>query len=146
MPIAAIALAAITSEAKWMAGKARRIVRPALGGILLALTFGTLASAPLDAFESMWLPDRQPHTNWLVLWPLLDVAGALVAAVGAFRLRSRPLLGAAIAAALIHVMHFYYLLGTTLIVKSVIMLIVGALLLGGGTLLRRRYSERESAS
>lgn len=136
-PIAALVFAAIAGEAKWMARDERRIVRPALGGLLLALTFGTFASVPFDAFELFWSSNPEPRTNWLVLWPLLNVTAALVAGSAAFSLRSRALLGVAIAAALLHVVQFYYLLGTTLVTKSVIMLIVGALLLGGGILLRQ---------
>lgn len=144
-PVAALVIAAIAGEAKWMAGKARQLVRPALGGMLLALTFGTLASAPLDTFETLWGSNAKPHTNWLALWPLLDVAAALLAAFCAFRLRSTALLGLAIGAALLHVVHFYYLLGTTLVMKSVIMLILGALLLAWGTLRNRSAGRSELA-
>jgi hypothetical protein len=140
IPVGALVTALIASEAKWMAKNYRRVVRPALGGLLLALTFGTLVSVPLDAFDSAWVSNGRPHTNWLALWPVLDVMAALLAGLGAFRLRSLPLLGVAIAAALLHVMQFYYLLGTTLVLKSVIMLIVGALLLGWGILLKRSES------
>ena len=143
-PIVAILSAAIAGEARWMASKARRIVRPALSGVLLALTFGTLASVPLEVLDSLWSPNSKTQTNWLVLWPLLNVAVAFIAGVGAFRLRNMGLLGIAIAAALLHVVQFYYLLGTTLLVKSAIMLIVGALLLAGGVLLRRRSHGSES--
>jgi hypothetical protein len=146
IPILAIVFAAIAGEAKWMATNSRHIVRPALAGALLALTFGTLASVPLDAFEITWSPSSKPHANWLVLWPLLNVAAALVAGAGAFRLRSRALLGAAIVAALLHVVQFYYLIGTTLVVKSAIMLIMGALLLGSGILWRRRTRDEESTT
>jgi hypothetical protein len=139
-PAAALVFAAIAGEAKWLASKARRIVRPALSGMLLALTIGTFASVPLEGLESPWRPDGAPQTNWLVLWPLLNVAAALIAALGAFRLRNMGLLGVAIAAALLHVVHFYYLLGTSLLVKSAIMLVVGAALLGAGALLRRTES------
>jgi hypothetical protein len=144
-PIAALVFAAIAGEAKWMARKHRRIVRPALGGLLLALTFGTFASVPLDTFDFFWSSNPDRRTNWLVLWPLLNVAVALAAGLGAFRLRSMALLGVAIAAALLHVVQFYYLLGTTLVIKSVIMLIVGAALLGGGGVLlhRRRSGQSE---
>jgi len=141
-PVAALALAAITGESRWMARNERRIVRPALGGLLLALTFGTFASVPLDAFEVFWISNPEPRTNWLVLWPLLNVVAALVAGFGAFRLRSMALLGVAIAAALLHVVQFYYLLGTTLLIKSAIMLIAGAMLLGVAILLRRREVTR----
>jgi len=145
IPVVAIAYAAIASETSWMARKAGRIVRPALSGMLLALTFGTLVTLPLEALDSFWSPSPKPQTNWLVLWPLLNVALALAAGLGAFRLRNMALLGIAIAAALLHVVQFYYLLGTTLLVKSAIMLIVGALLLAGGVLLRHRSLESEPA-
>jgi uncharacterized protein DUF4401 len=135
IPIAALVFAVLYGEAKWMARKDRRILRPTLGGLLLALTFGTFASVPLEAFELFWGSNPEPHTNWLVLWPLLNVAAALGAGLAAFRLRSRALLGVAIAAALLHVVQFYYLLGTTLVIKSVIMLIAGVVLLGGGGVL-----------
>lgn len=144
LPVAALAWAAVSREANWMASKARWIVRPALGGLLLALTFGTFASAPLDAFDSLWRSSVTPRTNWLALWPLLDVAATLMAGGFAFRLRSRALLGVAISAALLHVVQFYYLLGTTLVIKSAIMLLVGAALLGCGVLLRGRPGPSES--
>jgi hypothetical protein len=142
IPIAALAFAALAAEPQWMAHDARRIVRPALGGLLLALTFGTFASVPFDAFDVFWRSSSEPHTNWLVLWPLLNVAAALAAGFGAFRLRSTALVGVAIAAALLHVVQFYYVLGTTLVIKSAIMLIAGAVLLGAGILLRRREAMR----
>jgi hypothetical protein len=138
MPIAAMVFAAIAGEATWMASKARRIARPALSGMLLALTIGTFAAVPFEVFDSLWRSDGSPRSNWLVLWPLLNVAAALIAGFGAFRLRNMGLLGAAIAAALLHVVQFYYLLGTSLLVKSAIMLVVGAALLGAGALLLRR--------
>ena len=144
MPVVALVFAAVAGEARWMASKARPMVRPALSGMLLALTFGTLASVPLEVFDSFWSSTPKAQTNWLVLWPLLNVAVALAAGLGAFRLRNTALLGIAIAAALLHVVQFYYLLGTTLLVKSAIMLVVGALLLAAGVLLRRRRPERES--
>jgi hypothetical protein len=138
IPIGAIVTAVIASESRWMASKARNIGRPALGGMLLALTLGTFASVPLDAFAGMWNTDLHPKTNWLVLWPLLNVAAALLASFGAFRLRNTALMGVAVAVAMLHVMHFYYLLGTTLLLKSAIMLILGAALLGCGVILQRR--------
>jgi hypothetical protein len=140
VPVAAISVAAIRGEAKWMAQGARRIVRPALGGMLLALTCGTFASMPLELLDSLWSADSRVHTNWLAIWPLLNVSAALVAALGAFHLRNRALLGVAIAAALLHVGHFYFLLGTTLLMKSAIMLVIGAVLLGLGILLRNGES------
>jgi hypothetical protein len=136
IPIAAISVAVIRSEAKWMAHGGRRIVRPALDGMLLALTFGTFASAPLEMLDFLWSSESRVRTNWLALWPVLNVAAALVAALGAFHLRNKALVGVAIVAALLHVANFYFLLGTTLLVKSAIMLVIGGLLLGSGVLLR----------
>ena len=137
IPVAAICIATITSEPRWMGQPAARIVRPALSGMLLALTFGTFASEPLDAFGWLWL-SKPTSPNWLVLWPLLNAAAALLAGFGAFHLRNRALLGVAIAAALLHIGQFYFLLGTSLVVKSVIMVVVGSLLLGWGLLLTHR--------
>ena len=146
IPVAALCIAAIVSETRWMGQAAARVVRPALTGMLLALTFGTFASEPRDAFG--WLrPSGTAPEDWLVLWPLLNAAAALVAGLGAFHLRNKALLGAAIAAALLHVGQFYFLLGTSLVVKSVIMVGVGMLLLGWGVVLRRSNpSQSEAAS
>jgi hypothetical protein len=144
IPVAAISLATIAGEAKWMARSAARIVRPALSGMLLALTFGTFASEPLHAFSWIFSSGPAPG-NWLVLWPLLNAAAALFAGFGAFHLRNKALLGVAIAAALLHVGQFYFLLGTTLVVKSIIMVTVGVFLLACGLLLNRRaVSQREA--
>ncbi len=145
IPVAALAIGAVAGEARWMASKARRIVRPALGGLLLALAFGTLASQPLDTFV-FWSSTARPQTHWLVLWPLLNIAAAMVAGLAAFYLRNTALVGVAIAAALAHVMQFYYLLGATLLTKSCIMLAVGAVLLACGVLLNRQRSSRPEAA
>jgi hypothetical protein len=144
IPVAAICLAAIAGEAKWMARPEARIVRPALSGLLLALTFGTFASEPLHALTWLFSSGPAPE-SWLVLWPLLNAAAALFAGFGAFHLRNKALLGVALAAALLHVGQFYFLLGTTLVVKSIIMGAIGVLLLGWGLLLNRRsVSQREA--
>jgi hypothetical protein len=137
IPIAALCAIAIRNEASWMARPAAaRIIRPALTGLLLALTFGTFASEPLETFS--WFRSSGPMPeNWLVLWPLLNAAMALWAGFCAFQLRSKALLGIAIAAALLHVGQFYFLLGTTLVVKSLIMLLMGAALVGAGLSLKR---------
>ena len=127
-PIVLGAHALVTHEAEWMASGRRRIVRPALTGLLVALSMGTWASQPFAALR-FWTPPGGMPVNWLVLWPLLGVATALFAAACAFRVRHRPLLGVAIAGALIHVMQFYYLLGVSLAVKSYIMVGVGIALL-----------------
>ena len=73
-----------------------------------------------------------------MLWPLLAMFAALFAMLCAIRVRSKALLGAGIAAALLHVAQFYYLLGTTLLVKSAVMLVIGALMLASGALLLRQ--------
>jgi hypothetical protein len=142
IPVAAICAAAIRKESQWMAQPAAaRIIRPALTGLLLALTFGTFVSEPREALE--WFRSSGAATeNWLVLWPLLNAAMALCAAFGAFQLRNKALLGVAIAAALLHVGQFYFLLGTTLVVKSIIMLAVGAVLVGAGISRERRDRAR----
>ena len=116
----------IALEAEWMATGKRWIARPALTGLLVALSVGTWTSEPFAAL-SFWVP-TEVATSWLSIWPLLGVAAALFAAMSAFRLQSRALTGVAIAGALLHVVHFYYLLGVRLVVKSYIMLAVGAVL------------------
>ena len=127
-PVVLAARALVTREAEWMASGRRRIARPALTGVLVALSVGTWASQPFAALQ-FWTPPGEVPVNWLVLWPLLGVATALFAAACAFRVRHRPMLGLAIAGALIHVMQFYYLLGVRLVVKSYIMVGVGIVLL-----------------
>jgi uncharacterized membrane protein len=77
----------------------------------------------------MGAPPTEIPPNALALWPLLGVFGALFAGLCAFRLRHRPLIGMAIAGALLHVVHFYYLLGVSLVAKSVLMLVLGVILL-----------------
>jgi hypothetical protein len=137
IPVAALCAIVIRNEASWMARPAAaRITRPALTGLILALTFGTFASEPLETFAWFRSSGTMPE-NWLVLWPLLNAAMALWAGFCAFQLRSKALLGVAIAAALLHVGQFYFLLGTTLVVKSLIMLLTGALFVGAGLLLKR---------
>ena len=137
IPVAALCAIATRNEASWMAQPPlARIIRPALTGLLLALTFGTFASEPLEALEWFRSSARTPE-NWLILWPLLNALLALWAAFCAFHLRNKALLGIAIAAALFHVGQFYFLLGTTLVVKSIIMLVVGAVLVASGMALRR---------
>jgi len=136
-PVAAGALALLASEPRWMAAGRARLARPALMGLLLALTWGTLASQPLHGLL-FWEPDGPARTNWLALWPLLSVAGSILALAVGHALRSRPLMGSAIAAALLHVFHFYMLVGATLLAKAAIMAVLGGLLLAGAVLLDRR--------
>jgi hypothetical protein len=146
IPVGAACIAAISGEARWMAHRGAQILRPALSGMLLALTFGTFASEPLDTFEWLLTSSGPRPQNWLVLWPLLNAGTALLAGFGAFHLRNKALLGVAIAAALLHLGQFYFLLGTTLVMKSVIMVAVGALLLGLGALLNRHSTSRNGAT
>lgn len=127
-PVAVGVLVLVRREAEWMATGARRIARPALTGLLLALALGTWTSEPFAAL-AFWTPAGEAPTNWLAVWPLLGVAAALFAALCAFRLRHSPMIGVAIAGALLHVMQFYYLLGVSLVVKSYVMLAVGVGLL-----------------
>jgi uncharacterized membrane protein len=128
----------IAREVEWMASGARRILRPLLTGLLIALTFGTFASEPFDAFDP-WPTDTRPYTNWLVMWPLLAVGASMFAGYCALRLRNPALVGVAIAGALLHVMQFYFLLGTTLLVKSGIMVALGIFFfLSGHALLRTK--------
>ena len=136
VPLAAIAEALIRTEPSWMAGAARNVARPALGGLIAALAIGTWASEP---FAGVPFLDRSGNvTSWLALWPLLGTGAAALAAGCAFRLRDRALLGLAIAGALLHVSQFYYALGTTLVVKSAIMLGTGVACLAVAWLLRGR--------
>jgi len=135
-PAALGAWALVSSEPRWMAAGRARLLRPILSGLLLALTYGTLGSQPLQSLL-FWEPEGPARTNWLALWPLLSVGAALLALAIAHALRSRALKGAAIAAALLHVFHFYMLVGTTLLTKSAIMAVVGLLLLASAALLER---------
>lgn len=128
IPVAWTVHRIIQREVTWMTTRARSIARPALTGLLVALSVGTWTSEPLAAF-SFWTPPTDAASNWLSIWPLLGTVAALFAAVSAYRLRHRAMIGVAIAGALLHVVHFYYLLGVTLVTKSYIMLAFGAVLL-----------------
>jgi hypothetical protein len=127
-PVAVAVRTLVAREARWMATDARRVARPALTGLLLALALGTWTSEPFAALPFRPDPGEVP-VNWLTLWPLLGVAAALFAAVCAFRLRHRALVGVAIAGALLHTVHFYHLLGIGLVAKSILMLVLGGVLL-----------------
>jgi hypothetical protein len=137
IPIVAAVHALINTERAWMASGLRRVARPALSGLLVSLAVATWASEPTSS-DLLWGGDAQARTNWLVLWPLLGVAGSLFAAFCAFRLGSRAMIGLSIAGALAHVAHFYYQLGTTLLIKSSIMLAVGAAALAAAYWLNNR--------
>lgn len=143
IPLIVLAFVLVEREPQWISRGLRHIARPALGGTLLALTFGTFVSEPF-ALTTFLGPNERP-TNWLALWPLLGVATALFAAFCAYRLRNHALLGCAIAGALLHVVHFYLVLGTTLLIKSAIMIAVGAILLIAARWLGARLAPGESS-
>lgn len=134
-PLLALAGWLIRRETNWMASDLRQYARPGLTGVLLGLAVGGFA---LDPFG--WLVPRGETLGaalgWRALVPLLSIGLALCAAYGAFRVRSRGLLGLAVVAAIAHLARFYYLYGTTLLVKSLIMACVGAALLALGLWLR----------
>lgn len=142
LPIAAGVRALIAHEARWMATDRRRIVRPALTGMLVALAVATWVSEPFAALAVWTLPGGVP-TNWLAIWPLLAFGLALYAALCGYSLRDTPLIGIAIAGALLHLVQFYYLIGVTLVTKALIMVAVGVLLLIAARFLDRR-AEREA--
>jgi hypothetical protein len=135
VPLMALTWLLIVREAHWMASSMRRIARPAVTGFLIALSLGTLISAP---FEGAIVFSGESRNSWLALWPLLAVGAALFAAVCALRLRSHALLGVAIAGALLHVLNFYFALSVSLLVKSCIMIVVGLMLFAAGMALRGR--------
>ncbi|MFO7305551.1 MAG: DUF4401 domain-containing protein [Gammaproteobacteria bacterium] len=137
IPIAVLVQVLVHWEASWMARGLQRFARPALSGMLVALALGTWLSEPFGALR-FW---DASSTNWLALWPLLGAGAALLAAVNAFRLRHRALVGLGIAGALLHVVHFYFLLGVSLLLKSAILLVVGAALLAVAAAIERGLSK-----
>ena len=100
---------------------------PALAGVIVGIAFATLASEPLESFR--WWGNAPVRQDWLALWPLLSAGAALAAVAASFALGSRALMGACIAAVLLHVSHFYYALGTSLLLKSLLALAMGVALL-----------------
>jgi hypothetical protein len=136
IPAAVGARALVATEARWMAAGLQRVLRPVLTGLLIALALASPASHPLDGL-AFWETAAQ-RTSWLALWPLLSLAAAVWALWLAHRVRSRALMGTAIAGALLHVFHFYALLGVTLLAKSVVMIVLGLALLGLAAALRRQ--------
>lgn len=139
LPVALLAHALIRSETAWMARGAQHFARPALSGLLVALALGTWVSEPFGSLQ-FW---SEPNTNWLALWPLLGAVAALFAAISAFRLRHRALVGLAILSALLHIVQLYFLLGVTLLVKSGIMLVCGLLLTVAAIAVERRTSTQQ---
>ena len=98
----------------------------------------TIAAWLTEPFASLAFAGVPHGSKWFALWPLLGALMALFAALCAFRIRSRALMGLAIAGALLHIAHFYYLLGTTLLIKSCLMILVGAALLMASMRLQRK--------
>lgn len=143
LPVVAVVHVLLVNEHRWMASSLQQTARAALTGLLLGLATATWLSAPLGALV-LW--GDQPRSNWLVLWPLLGVMAALIAALYAFRLRHRALIGMAILAALQGVGQFYFLLGTTLLIKSCIMLVIGVLALLAAFALERQGARAEAVS
>ena len=135
LPVVGTAYWLVTHEQHWVATSLRSIARPALSGVLATLCMVGWLSEP---FAALQFSSARTAANWLVIWPLLAVLTALLAAYFAFRVRHRALIGLAIFGALLHVGHFYYLLGTTLLVKSCLMLLLGVTLLIVAHVLRRR--------
>ncbi|HWK52691.1 MAG TPA: DUF4401 domain-containing protein, partial [Steroidobacter sp.] len=143
LPIIGTIHALISNESSWMRGAAQRLARAALTGLLVSLSLATWISEPMGSL-TFW--DGQQRTNWMALWPLFGAIGALLAAVYAFRLRSRALIGIASVGALLHVGQFYYLLGLSLLIKSCIMLGAGVLALFAATWLQRRGLQQGTAT
>ena len=145
LPLVALAWWLLARESLWMASALRAFVRPALTGMLLALSAGILVADPfvtfLDAGHAVGVP-----VNWTALFPLLSIAVALFATWCAFRLRSFGLLGFAVLGALLQLSRFYYFYGTSLMWKSAIMLLLGALLLAAGVALQRQAAREENAA
>jgi hypothetical protein len=128
VPIIVATQALLATESRWMAERLHRLARPALSGLILSLSIATWLSEPLGTLQ-FWTSADSPHRNWFVLWPLLGAATAVFAAMCAFRVRNRGLLGVAMAGALLHVAQFYFLLGFSLLMKSIIMIALGGVLL-----------------
>lgn len=132
-------------EPRWMADGLRELARPLLTGVLIALAVGGVISEPF-AFIAMGMDSWGLNMGWSGIFPLLSIALAMLAAYGAFRVRSLGLLGVAIAGALLHLSRFYYLYGTTLLWKSAIMFVAGAALLIAGVAAHRKLQAAQPAS
>jgi|GEM_PF-672824 len=125
LPVLALTLILIRTEARWVQAKLSAVVRPILSGLIIGLGFATLISHPIDSFGGFGVT----KANFIALWPLLSALAALAALATAFYLRSKALMGACIVGALLHLSHFYYMLGTSLLVKSMILWVMGGALL-----------------
>jgi uncharacterized membrane protein len=144
-PVFTLAFWLVTRETVWMAGRFRALLRPVLSGSLISLLIVAVASDP-ESGLGFWRHAGSVETNWIALWPLLDIAVALIAAWLAFRVRHNALVGVAIVAALAHCARFYYLLEIPLLTKSLIMVAVGAVLLFAGFVLAKGHSNDAEAS
>lgn len=142
LPILILVQFLVSTESSWMSSAMRPIARAALTGLVLSLSVATWISEPLGSLL-FW---ESRHRDWISLWPLLGAMTSLLAALYAFRLRSRALIGVSTVAALLHVSQFYYLLGLSLLIKSCIMLGAGVIALIAAAWLQRRGVEREAAT
>ncbi len=134
-PLVIAAEALIRTEISWVATRYRDTGRALLTGVLASLSIAAWLTEPFASLAFAGVPHG---SKWFALWPLLGALMALFAALCAFRIRSRALMGLAIAGALLHIAHFYYLLGTTLLIKSCLMILVGAALLMASMRLQRK--------
>jgi hypothetical protein len=145
LPLVGLAWSLLRRESRWMAGPLRGFARPALTGVLLALSAGVLISDAIMPLVGQSDVVGAP-VNWAALFPLLSIATALYAAWCAFQLRSLGLLGFAVVGALAQLSRFYYFYGTTLMWKSAIMLVLGAAMIVAGVTLQRRVAPAGSAA
>ena len=144
-PLTGLVAWLVAREGTWMASGLRSLLRPALSGVLVALSFGLVIVDPFQLFERGMSGHGAPLGGWALL-PLLSMGLALFAGWCAFRLQSLGLSGVAILGALLQMSRFYYLYGTTLMWKSTIMLVLGALMLAAGVWVQRRLVGARSAA
>jgi Domain of unknown function (DUF4401) len=145
LPLMAITVWLMKRESNWMASGFRRFARPALTGLLVSLSFGSIAVQPFAAFVFGISAIGMP-VGWWILFPMLAMAMSSFAIYCAFILRNTGLLGVGILGALLHLARFYYMFGNSLLAKSGIMLVVGALALLGGVWAQRRLGSGEATS
>lgn len=138
LPVAAGAWALVSTEARWMTSGWRGAIRPALTGLLLGLSVGSISADPVGTLLFGVLGTGDNHVNWLALWPLLDIGLALVTMWLAFQLRHRALIGVAIVAGLVHASRLYFLSGVSLLMKAAIIVVIGIVLLGLAAVLARQ--------
>jgi hypothetical protein len=143
-PLIALAVWLIRSEPRWMSRAWRTHARPLLTGLLVCAALGGVVTEPY-LFRAIGPETWGLHFSWHALFPLLSLALSLLAAYGAFRVRSAGLLGLAICGGLLHLARFSYFYGSTLLMKSVILLCLGAAMLAAGLWLQRRLAAPEGA-